>query len=148
MKKDEHLVIGVVKKDIICEDGTFVKKGTEVVGYYLPYGEEHYIVGELIEVDGEYTVLDFWYPISHLLELKEVDDFKSRLKKERLELADKLNKLNTFMSTDKFYNLPREDKDLLYDQNIHMTKYLQVLGKRCERLGIVLDTKLEGKNPI
>lgn len=147
MKKDEHLVIGVVKKDIICEDGTLVKKGSEIPGYYLPYGKEHYIVGELIEVDGEYTVLGFWYPISHLLEVKEVDDFKSRLKKETLELADKLNKLNTFMGSDVFYNLAREDKDLLYDQNIHMTKYLQVLGKRCEKLGIALDKDLEGSDP-
>lgn len=66
------------------------------------------------------------------------DTFESRLKKETEELALKVNKLNRFMETPKFYELEDEDKALLYDQSILMTRYLQVLGKRSKRLKIIL----------
>jgi hypothetical protein len=63
---------------------------------------------------------------------------KERLVIETNELMDRLNKLNEFMATDEFYHLDRVNKDLLYEQNILMTKYLQVLGKRLELLNIKL----------
>lgn len=63
------------------------------------------------------------------------DDFASRLLVETQETAARLNKLNTFMATDAFPKLPREDKDLLYSQQRAMSEYVQILGKRLERAG-------------
>lgn len=60
---------------------------------------------------------------------------KARLLAETQETADRLNKLNTFMATDAFPKLPREDKDLLYSQQRLMSEYVQILGKRLERAG-------------
>jgi len=65
--------------------------------------------------------------------------FEDRLVKETRELATKLNKLNVFMANESFYALNRVTKDLLYEQNILMTKYIQVLGKRLEIHGIELE---------
>jgi hypothetical protein len=60
---------------------------------------------------------------------------KSRLLAETQETADRLNKLNTFMASPIFPTLPREDKDLLYEQQRVMSQYVQILGKRMERAG-------------
>lgn len=60
---------------------------------------------------------------------------KARLLAETQETADCLNKLNSFMATDAFPKLPREDKDLLYSQQRVMSEYVQILGKRLERAG-------------
>lgn len=68
----------------------------------------------------------------------DLDSWQGRLKIETLELAEKVNKLHTYMATDAFYQLPREDKDLLYKQEKFMMGYLQILGKRCELHGIKL----------
>jgi len=59
-------------------------------------------------------------------------DFIDRLKLEAKELAEKLNKLNSFMATQSFVDLDRDNKDLLYEQSRSMSVYLQVLGKRLE----------------
>ena len=67
-----------------------------------------------------------------------IPDWMKRLQDETLEATERLNKLNSFMATDNFYNLPREDKDLLYDQQRIMSAYVQILGKRCELHGIKL----------
>lgn len=61
--------------------------------------------------------------------------FKDRLLNEAQELATKTNTLNDFMRTQKFVDLDRENKDLLYQQSRLMNEYLQVLGKRLELLG-------------
>ena len=58
-----------------------------------------------------------------------------RLLAETQETAERLNKLNSFMATDAFPELPREDKDLLYSQQRVMSEYVQILGKRIERAG-------------
>jgi len=60
---------------------------------------------------------------------------KIRLLTEAQEVAERLNKLNTFLASDAFPKLPREDKDLLYSQQRSMSKYVQILGKRLERAG-------------
>jgi hypothetical protein len=62
--------------------------------------------------------------------------FKERVLIETQDLAEKINKLNTFMATNMFAKLDREDKDLLYEQQRAMSVYLQILGKRLERLNI------------
>ena len=66
-------------------------------------------------------------------------DWKGRLAYETMQLAEKCNKLNDYMRTQAFYELPRIDKDLLYEQYHAMLNYLQVLGKRCELYGIKLN---------
>lgn len=65
-------------------------------------------------------------------------DFKDRLNIETHELMTKTNKLGDFMRTKDFYDLQRIDKDLLYEQYHAMLNYLQILGKRCERLDVKL----------
>lgn len=60
---------------------------------------------------------------------------QERLLAETQETADRLNKLNTFMGSDAFPKLPREDKDLLYSQQRVMSEYVQILGKRIDRSG-------------
>lgn len=63
------------------------------------------------------------------------DEQKARLLAEAQETADRLNKLNTFMGGPAFPGLPREDKDLLYEQQRTMSRYVQILGLRLERAG-------------
>lgn len=63
------------------------------------------------------------------------DSFYDRLLLEAQELANKTNALNTFMSTQGFVDLDRQNKDLLYTQSRLMNEYLQVLGQRLEILG-------------
>ena len=65
-----------------------------------------------------------------------LNEWQQRLLDETRELARKLNKLNDFMSGDVFPRLDRKAKDLLYEQNIAMTKYLQVLSQRLEYYSI------------
>ena len=60
---------------------------------------------------------------------------KDRLLAETQETAGRLNKLNAFMGSDAFPNLDRADKDLMYKQQRVMSKYVQILGKRLERVG-------------
>lgn len=64
-----------------------------------------------------------------------MEKFIERLLNESQELAIKTNALNDFMRTDKFVNLDRQHKDLLYKQSRLMNEYLQVLGQRLELLG-------------
>jgi len=59
-------------------------------------------------------------------------DYRSRLLDETRTLAEKLNKLNLFMASDAFPKLPREKKDLMYEQCRIMNSYVQILGKRLE----------------
>ena len=65
-----------------------------------------------------------------------MNDYKTRLLEETRELATKLNKLNEFMAGDVFPTLPREKKDLMYDQCRTMNTYVQILGKRLELEGL------------
>lgn len=61
--------------------------------------------------------------------------FYERLLVEAQELATKTNALNDFMRTQRFVDLDRQNKDLLYKQSRLMNKYLQILGQRIELLG-------------
>lgn len=58
---------------------------------------------------------------------------KERLLEETQETAGRLNKLNTFMGSNYFPPLPREDKTLLYKQQRIMSEYVEILGQRLER---------------
>lgn len=63
------------------------------------------------------------------------NSFFERLLNEAQALAEKLNALNDFMRTQRFVDLDRPNKDLLYKQSRLMNEYLQVLGQRIELLG-------------
>lgn len=63
-----------------------------------------------------------------------IPEWQARLIDETVELKDKINKLQDYMRTKKFYELDRPHKDLLYLQLQHMINYLQTLGKRLELL--------------
>lgn len=63
------------------------------------------------------------------------NSFYDRLLTEAQELATKTDALNDFMRTQKFVDLDRQNKDLLYKQSRLMNEYLQVLGQRLEILG-------------
>ena len=60
------------------------------------------------------------------------NSFFERLLIEAQELATKTNALNDFMRTQKFVDLDRQNKDLLYKQSRLMNEYLQVLDQRIE----------------
>lgn len=71
------------------------------------------------------------------------EEQKNNLSIEVSELAGRYNKLQRFMRTNVFVNLPRVDKDLLYEQSHAMLTYLQVLGKRCELHGVSFTIELQ-----
>jgi hypothetical protein len=63
------------------------------------------------------------------------DDWKGRLTIETTELRTRLNKLNGFIGSAEYDNLPLPDRDLLDAQSRYMTKYHDVLVRRIERAG-------------
>ena len=67
--------------------------------------------------------------------------FLERLEEEAKDLAIKINGLNSFMATQGFVDLDRENKDLLYEQQRVMSVYLQILGKRIEISGSKFEFK-------
>jgi len=71
------------------------------------------------------------------------EEQKQRLLAETRETAERLNKLNSFMATDAFLKLPREDKDLLYSQQRVMSEYVQILGARIRLSGMRKQRELE-----
>ncbi|MNJ08772.1 hypothetical protein D3C77_28970 [compost metagenome] len=60
--------------------------------------------------------------------------FMERLKKEREELSDKIEKLMLFLVSEKFNELDDQNKLLLNQQEVHMQCYLRVLDQRIELL--------------
>jgi hypothetical protein len=60
--------------------------------------------------------------------------FIERLTKEREELSDKVEKIFTFVVSEKFNELDEQNKMLLFHQERHMRNYLGVLDQRIELL--------------
>jgi hypothetical protein len=90
----------------------------------LPTGEVHFYKSDFFE-----------RAMTDITDEKPADTWLDRLIGETQETAERLNGLNAFMGSDKFPTLPREDKDLLYEQQRAMSTYVQILGKRIERAG-------------
>ncbi len=67
---------------------------------------------------------------------KIAETFSDRLLIETQNLAENLNKLNSFMPSQFFIDLDRVNKDLLYEQQRAMSTYLQILSKRLELANI------------
>lgn len=62
------------------------------------------------------------------------EDFKTRLETEKVELEEKLNKLDTFLESGKAESIDDAQKALLKVQATAMNTYLQCLKERLERL--------------
>ncbi|MDR1938769.1 MAG: hypothetical protein LBQ73_09790 [Tannerellaceae bacterium] len=63
-----------------------------------------------------------------------MSDFKQRLKTERIELEEKLNKLNEFNLSERVNEVGADQKSLLLIQAGAMFTYLECLKARLERL--------------
>ena len=63
-----------------------------------------------------------------------MEDFKSRLSKEISELTEKLDKLDSFLMSDKVSTIDDVQNALLHVQATAMNTYLQCLKERLERL--------------
>ena len=62
------------------------------------------------------------------------NDFKTRLETEKLELEEKLDKLDAFLVSEKVNSVDDVQKALLQVQATAMNTYLQCLKERIERL--------------
>lgn len=62
-----------------------------------------------------------------------MSDYKTRVLDEYQSLNDKINKLERFLKTEYFEELPDEDKKLLEEQLRHMSNYSVILSKRILR---------------
>lgn len=63
-----------------------------------------------------------------------MEDFKTRLINEQLELEEKLNKLNEFNQSEKAETIDPIQRDLLIIQAGAMYTYNEILKTRIERL--------------
>lgn len=63
-----------------------------------------------------------------------MNDFKTRLETEKVELEEKLNKLDAFLVSEKVKDIDDVQKALLQVQATAMNTYLQCLKERIERL--------------
>lgn len=61
-------------------------------------------------------------------------DFKERLQEEKAQLEERLNKLDTFLQSEKVKEIDDVQKALLQVQATAMNTYLQCLLERIERL--------------
>lgn len=60
-------------------------------------------------------------------------DHEKRVVAEYRELAERLEKLTSFLTTKTFADLSEVDRYLLLEQRLHMTSYLDVLARRITR---------------
>jgi hypothetical protein len=63
-----------------------------------------------------------------------MNDYKSRLRAEELQLRQRLEKLQLFMGTKKFDDLDATDQELLRDQERVMRPYKSILEERISRV--------------
>ena len=63
-----------------------------------------------------------------------MSDFKTRLETEKVELEEKLNKLDDFLVSEKVKYIDDVQKAILQVQATAMNAYLQCLKERIERL--------------
>ena len=58
------------------------------------------------------------------------------------ELKNRINKLHDFITTNKIFNeLPDGEKEDMRNQLEYMSKYIDCLDRRLERLGLVCDIR-------
>lgn len=59
--------------------------------------------------------------------------YQSRVLDEKRELDERLERLVAFIKSAAFYRVSQEDRDLLSEQEAHMTRYSDVLRRRIAR---------------
>ena len=112
----------VGSNDIVMVREDFMQKfKPEVGGYYVLYNDGYQSYSPAEPFEEGYT------------ELVE-DTFLTRLKKEEEELSIKLDKLYTFMYSDKFNSIPDIQKTILKIQYTAMVTYKTCLLERIEKL--------------
>ena len=84
------------------------------------------------EIAYEQAFEKMWMPYGFYLKQKIGGDFVFRLRNERDELAERYEKLEAFLSTEKFNQLDAQNKELLSEQFYAMKKYLSVLNARLD----------------
>ena len=61
------------------------------------------------------------------------------LEKETVDMIKRVRERNRYMETNKFYSMPRELKDLIWQKHMEELALLQTNGKLCEYYGIKLN---------
>lgn len=62
--------------------------------------------------------------------------YQERVIKEKVELDEKMNKLNQFLDSPALKDIPQSDQYLLHKQSIAMLQYSRVLAERINNFGI------------
>ena len=60
---------------------------------------------------------------------------EQRVVEEHQDLCEKIKKLRLFFKTEIYATLPDEERSLMIDQNLHMSRYAGVLARRIELFG-------------
>ena len=87
-------------------------------------------IGEKVAYSNAFEKM--WMPYGFCLKQKTGGDFVFRLQNERDELAERYEKLEAFLLTDKFNQLDDQSRELLREQFYVMRKYLSVLNARLD----------------
>ena len=105
-----------------------VKYGFVFTGESACVDESNYEreIGEKIAYDNAFEKM--WMPYGFYLKQKNGGNSIFRLQNERDELAERCQKLEAFLLTDKFNQLDDKNKELLREQLCVMGKYLSVLN--------------------
>lgn len=109
-----------------------VKNGFVFTGESACVDESDYEreIGEKVAFSNAFEKM--WMPYGFYLKQKNGGDFVFRLQNERDELAERYEKLEAFLSTEKFNQLDAQNKELLREQLYVMGKYLSVLNARLD----------------
>lgn len=109
-----------------------VKNGFVFTGESACVDESDYEreIGEKVAFSNAFEKM--WMPYGFYLKQKNGGDFMIRLQNERDELAERYEKLEAFLSTEKFNQLDAQNKELLREQLYVMGKYLSVLNARLD----------------
>lgn len=109
-----------------------VKNGFVFTGESACVDESDYEreIGEKVAYSDAFEKM--WMPYGFFLKQKIGGDFVFRLQNERDELAERYEKLEAFLSTDKFNQLDDQNRELLREQFYAMRKYLSVLNTRLD----------------
>ena len=70
-----------------------------------------------------------------------MQEYQQRVVEEKAQLDERLQKLRAFFRTDTAKKLPKQEKELLAQQNLLMTFYSQVLGIRIANFDITEEAK-------
>ncbi|MBD8084921.1 hypothetical protein HUK45_01350 [Limosilactobacillus sp. c9Ua_26_M] len=105
-------------KPVSNPQGRWCKKSLYVISeqkWYLPYNLPHF----------DWEFLGRLY-----LGVKNMSEHNLKLVKERDDLGLKISKLKKFMKSDDFYNLDKDDQELLKAQKSAMKTYKHILNER------------------